>query len=350
MAIIAGASAFAVDPSKLSVIQWVGTYVSPLLLYLGIQTVSFDRRLFSLTWIAITVGALIPLLSGIAAYYSEWGMPTALELVTSRYDTERMSGYMQATFGNTGNTAAFLALLIPPWFSFLINRSAASGPRVLYAIALTVAFVHVLIVESRTLFIVLFIVLTLVAYYYRVRFAAALGGLLIAAAFLLPFLELGDRPLDLTVGALEGISDDQSVSERFEAMQIGRRLMLDHLALGVGPGNSSKVHIYTSAHQYWINQGEEIGVLGLLLSVLLTAAVFWRFLSFLHTRSNATLDDRRFAGIAGAAAYMLYGCIANMPLSLTVVNAWVGLFAVMLALADARYGDLTNVGSTASVD
>src|SRR6266478_5951872 len=202
---------------------------------------------------------------------------------------------------------------------------------------------HLLIVESRTLFIVLITVLPLVTYFYRVRFAFSIVGLIVASSLvLLPLLEAGDKALELTFGAFEGTSEDQSLTERLEAMQIGLGLMFDNPALGVGPGNSAKVHIYTSAHQYWINQGEEIGVLGLILSVALSVAVFWRFFSCIQARSIGTFRDRGFPGIAGAAGYMLYGCMANMALSSTVVNAWIGLFAIMLALDSVRFSDLQD--------
>ncbi len=334
--------AFGIASGNAHWIFWAGLWPS-LLVYLGLQVTPFTRRLFVATWIAVTIGALIPLIAGIVAYYSEWGVPTGLELLTSRYDTERMNGYMRATFGNTGNTAAYLALLIPPWFAFLIARNASGGPRVLYVVALTVALAHVLIVESRTLFIVLITVLPLVTYFYRVRFAFSIVGLIVASSLVLfPLLEAGDKALELTFGAFEGTSEDQSLTERLEAMQIGLGLMFDNPALGVGPGNSAKVHIYTSAHQYWINQGEEIGVLGLILSVALSVAVFWRFFSCIQARSIGTFRDRGFPGIAGAAGYMLYGCMANMALSSTVVNAWIGLFAIMLALDSVRFSDLQD--------
>src|SRR6266480_2697046 len=340
MAVVAGASAFAVDPSLLSIVQWVGTYLSPLLVYLGCQTTPFTRRLAASTWWAITLGALIPLLAGVLAYYKELWVPNALQLLTSRYDLVRMAGYMGATYGNTGNTAALLALLAPPWLAMLLNRGASRALHALCAFALIIAFVHILIVESRTLFVVLIVVLPLVAYFYRMRFAAAVGALLlVAGAVLLPLMSEGDRLLQLTFGAVQGTADDQSVAERSEAIRIGLKVMLDNPALGVGPGNSFKANMYTSAHQYLINQGEEIGVLGLVLIAAVSMAVFWRFVGLLRRRSRGGVDDIRFAGIAGATGYVLYGCIANMPLSATVVNVWVGLFAIMLAISDAHFTD-----------
>lgn len=348
LALVAGASAFTVDPSKLTIAQWLGSYVSPFLIYVGVQMTPFTRRLFAALWIAITVGALIVLFAGLVAYYIEWGVPTGLELLISRYDAVRMSGYMEATFGNTGNTAAYLALLIPPWFAFLIGRDSKAGPRWLYLLALIIGIAHLLIVESRTLFLVLIAVLPLLMYYCRLRFAVAIGAfIIVVGAVVLPVIDAGDRVLDLTVGAFEGSGGDQSVSERSDAMRIGFKLMLESPALGVGPGNSVKANVYTSAHQYWVNQGAEIGVLGLVLSFVLSMIVFWRFISYVTRRSSHTLADFRFPGIAGAAAYMLYGCFANMPLADSAVNAWIGLFAIMLALDDVCFTGSRADGSVA---
>lgn len=352
MTVIAGASAVAVDPSQRGIVQWIGTYVSLLLVYLGCVATPFNRRLATSTWVALTLGALIPLVAGIAAYYKEWGFPSAVELLTSRYDMQRMSGYMDATYGNTGNTAALLALLTPAWLAVAAARSVGRKLRLLCGVALAIALAHALIVESRTLFIVLVVLLLPVAYYHRRIAVAALGVALAAVlTYVLPLMAQADQLLQTSFGAApDNSASDQSVEERTEAMRIGLRVMMDHPALGVGPGNSPKVNLYTSAHQFWINQGQEIGLLGLLLSALVSIAVFWRFFAHLRTRSAGIFTDPigelRFAGAAGACGYILYGCIANMPLSATVVNVWVGLLAIMLAMGDATFTESRHAAAS----
>jgi O-antigen ligase len=339
MALLAGVSAFAVDLNQISFGMWLSAYLSPVLIYLGFLTVPFRVRLTRAVWFAITIGALIPLTAGLLAYYKEWGIPSALDVLTSRYNLQRMAGYMESTYGNTGNTSALLALLAPAWLALTLEKGGGTL-RALCAAALLVSFLHALIVESRTLLIVLLVMLPLIAIFYRMRIVAAIGGLLlVGGAFVLPLLTEGERALDMTVGAVQGQGSDQSVEERSDAMRLGLRLLMDNPALGVGPGNSIHVNKYTSAHQYWINQGAELGMLGLLLSVVLSVAVFWRFAQLLRRRADGGVDDLRFAGLAGASGYMLYGCIANMSLSASIVNIWIGLFAVMLALDDVRYLD-----------
>jgi O-antigen ligase len=345
MTVIAGASAVAVDPSQRGIVQWIGTYVSLLLVYLGCVATPFNRRLATATWVALTLGALIPLIAGVLAYYREWGFPTAVEVLTSRYDMQRMSGYMDATYGNTGNTAALLALLTPAWLAVAAARGIGRKLRLLCAAATVIALTHALIVESRTLFIVLVLLLLPVAYYHRRPLMAAVGLALAAALYyLLPLMAEAEALLQETFGRVaDNAASDQSVEERTEAMRIGLKVMLDNPALGVGPGNSPKVNMYTSAHQFWINQGQEIGLLGLALSALISLAIFWRLLALLRARPAGPpmdpIGNLRFAAMAGACGYIFYGCIANMPLSATVVNVWVGLLAIMLAMSDVTFTD-----------
>jgi hypothetical protein len=351
MAVIGGASALS-RPSHTSVVQWIACYISPLLLYLGCAALPYCRRRASAIWAAITLGALLPLLAGLLAYYTEWGFPNAIEILTSRYSLLRMAGYMDATFGNTANTAALLALLAPAWLALASARGLARSLRWLCALAVLIAVLHALIVESRTLFIVLVVMLLPVAVFHR-RFVMGAVGLAFSYALykVLPLLAEAQQLLQATASAVSrggggggGLSGeyDYSVEERFEAMRIGLRLMRDNLTLGVGPGNSPRWNMYTSAHQYWINQGEEIGLLGFVLSVLLCVVVAWRFAALLVQRRELRAEPAaqlRFAALAGASGYFLYGSIANMPTADTVVNVWIGLAAIMLGMADATFSD-----------
>lgn len=338
--IVGGASAALVDPDAATFLHWAGVYLSPVLLYAAVRSIEWDERLARWAWSLLLAGTLVPLVGGLAAYYSEWGVPTGLELLLSRYSLERMTGYMQATYGNTGNTAALLALLLPAWLAALLSPKPRPLARAVALVGLAVAMCHVLIVQSRTLFLVMLLVLPVILLFFRVRIApAVIALLLIAGAVVLPALEARDRFVELTVGALDGEGEDQSVSERVEAMHIGLALMRDHPAFGVGPGHSTTANPYTTAHQYWVHQGAEIGIAGFLLSVLLSLAVFIRTaVAFLRGRTPGG-DRWAFLHAVGPAGFMLYGVIANMTLAMSVVNTWVGLFAMLLAMADAPRRD-----------
>jgi len=281
--------------------------------------------------------ALVPLTSGLVAYYQEWGIPTGAELIVSRYALERMAGYMKATYGNTSNTAALLAMLVPAWLAWLVASRPSSLPRWLALVALVIAMGNVLVVQSRTLFIVLLLFVPLVLWVHRVRFTALVVVLLLTfGAVLLPALDARDELVEHTVGAVNGNGDDGSVSERMEAMQFSLGLLEDHPALGVGPGNSATINPFTTAHQFWIHQGAEIGIAGLLLSVALSLAVLGRLVAAARRGRRSASNRDEFLNLVGPAAFMLYGIIANMTLAMTVVNAWVGTFAMLMALATVQ--------------
>jgi len=335
--LVAAVSAFLVDPRADTWMHWAGSYLSPVLLYVAVRSVELGARTRRHAWSLLTLGALLPLAGGVLAYYREWGIPSGAELIVSRYALERMAGYMTATFGNTSNTAALLALLVPAWLAWLVASRPASLPRWLALAAVTVGMANVLIVQSRTLLVVLLVFVPLVLWFHRVRFTGLVVLLMLTfGALLLPALDARDELLEHTVGAVSADGDDGSVSERKEAMWIGLGLLEDHPVLGVGPGNSATLNPYTTAHQFWIHQGAEIGVAGLVFSVGLSLAVFARFAAAgLRSRRRQGQRDE-FLNLVGPAAFMLYGVIANMTLAMTVVNAWVGTFAMLLALATVR--------------
>jgi len=338
--------------SDYSVLQFLGAYLAPLLLYLTFQSLTLDTRSLLGVWDVLTLAALVPLLRGLLAYYQVFGIPSPLDLLVSRYDLVRMDPYMVATFGNTGNTAALLTLLLPPWLLAALYRGVGPLRRAFYWCAVLVALAHIAIVQSRTLFLVLLVALPFGLYVVRLRRRAiALIVLIVVLVGAAVFTagEVRDRFADLTVGALSGSADDQSVSERVEAMQIGLKMIRGSVLLGVGVGNSITEHPYTSSHQYWINQGVELGIGGLLAAVGLSLAVLVRFLKGLLRARRGPEEFFRFLALVGPASFMLYGCIANMAWSATYVDVWSGLFGTMLGLADARWapaGAATTVRST----
>jgi len=338
LALVACFSVIAAPAPLDTIVPFLGVYVAPLLLFVAFQHIEVDERRLVLAWNVLTLGALCPLVAGAIAYYNEWGIPTGLELLYSRYDVTRMQGYMAATFGNTGNTAAFLALLFPPWLVLAIRARALGASRAFYVVAIVVALLHIAIVQSRTLFVTLLVILPVTLLALRVRLRALMIPAFLGLGFLVVQLyDVRDQLASLTVGALEGSNEDRSVPERFEAMQIGVRLMRDNLLFGIGPGNSASVHPFTSSHQYWVNQGAELGVGGLLAAVALSVVVFWKFLRSCTRVLDGPTGSWRYVNLVGPAAFMLYGCIANMPWSANVVDTWAGLFGVMLGLAAASW-------------
>jgi hypothetical protein len=327
------------DRTDDSSLQWVGTYLSPALIVLAVQTVSIDETFCRRCWIAIAAGALVPLSHGLIKYYGEWGIPTGADLLLSRYSLEKMEPYMHATYGNTGNTAAYLALILPAWIGLALARKRLSArERIFFGTAALIGIANVLIVESRTLFIVLALAVPCVLLYLRIRATWAVVAIVIVGGVVaLPLLSAWDQFLDLTVGAFEGTESDSSVSERVEAMRFGLRTLADHPAFGLGPGNTLVTNPYTSAHQYWVQQGSELGVWGLALAAAISLWVLLRVALLVAKGDMEFKGFARFIFLIGPGAYVFYGCIANMPLSQNVVNSWIGLFAAMVGLSGGNW-------------
>lgn len=318
---------------------WASAYLSPVLIYLCIGVAPPGVLQPSALLLAIAAGMMFPLALGAIEYFREWGIPSATEFLFARYDLVRMEAYRRATFGNTSNTAAYLALVTPILLSACLQKEPRiRGKSLLWSI-LSLAVLHALIVQSRALFLVMFPALVLVAYFHGLRIRRILLIATCAVALIvLPALTALDQLADLTLGAVRGSESDQSVSERIEAMQYGLQLLSENPAFGIGPAQALTQNPHTSAHQFWIQQGSELGLFGLVLTIGLTALVLGALVRLLVTRMSNGMGALKFTFLIGPACYVCYGVIANMPLSQNVVNAWVGVFTICIAVA-ARSDD-----------
>jgi O-antigen ligase len=247
-----------------------------------------------------------------------------------------MEGYMHATFGNTGSTASFLSLVIPAMLCAVLNRSWSRAVRVVALAALTLAVLNAIIVQSRTLFLTLALGIPLILLAHRIRLAwLAVVIAAVAVAIVLPLLGALDELYSLTIGAIVGSQTDYSVLDRTDAMWFATRTIRDNWVTGLGPGGTLEANPYTSAHEFLLQQGSELGIVGLLAAALLCALVLVRATLALWglVADRATRDEACF--LAGAAAFLFYAVIANVPLGENVVNAWSGVCGAFLGIAEA---------------
>lgn len=331
--------------TKDSVVVWASAYASPIAIYVTFTAVRWDRRGAALLVLIVALGALPILIRGGIAFYKNFGIPTGLELLLARYDLPRMGGYMRATFGNTSNMAAFLALVLPMLLSACLQRTTRIPFKLALIAALALSIIHALIVQSRTLFMVLLPVVIATTTFHGLRFrrtVAALAAALLAVA--IPAIGAVDQLVNLTIGSLSGREGDESVNERMNAMRFGLRLVWDHPAFGIGPGNAPLVNPYASAHQFWIQQGSELGLIGLVLSVLFSVAIVGSCLRTYWSERGTETGALRFTLLIGPASFIAYGTIANMPLAQYNVNTWVGLLTICVAsAAGLRPGGISEV-------
>jgi len=315
----------------------LGSYVVPVVLFYAVSVLRMNESQVRRSMLAVAIGAMIPLLLGAWEFYKIYGIPTGIDLLESRYNIVRMQDYMDKTFGNTSNMAAYLAILIPTIGAALLTYWHNGYARALLSFTLLLALAHVLIVQSRTLFIVLTLVFPVIALFYRLRFGAAIFLLLATvAAIVVPILSALDQFLGNTVGAVADLNDDSSVADRFEAMHAGYRILMDHFSFGVGPGNSLLYNPFTSAHEYILQQGSEIGAVGVPLAISLSVAYALRGFALFRSRELDSYRNVRFAMIIGPATYYIYGVVANMPISQSVLVPWVGLTSLLAGASFIR--------------
>lgn len=326
-------------------------YVMPVVLFYAASVLRLNDDQIRRSILCVAIGALIPLMLGAWEFYHEYGIPTGVDLLDSRYNIARMQGYMDKTYGNTSNMAAFLAILVPTVGATLLTYWHRRGARILLVFTLLLAFVHVLIVQSRTLFIVLTLVFPVIALFYRLRFGAIFFILLVAiTAIVVPVLSALDQFLGNTVVAAAGLDADSSVSERFEAMQAAYQILKMHLSFGVGPGNSMIVNPFTSAHEYILQQGSEIGLVGIPLAILLTGAYGFRGFRLFKARSFDSYSKVRFAMMIGPITYYVYGVIANMPLAQSIMAPWVGLTSLLAGASFIRVAPAMQTGAQPEIN
>jgi hypothetical protein len=318
-------------------INYISAYFSSFLVYLALKNFPLTKNQINLIFLALSLGSLFPLISGLIAYYHQWGIPNASTLILSFYSLPTMTEYHQATFGNVGNTAAFLTLISPPLFMLSIDKKRSLILRSWFWICLLLVILNWLIIQSRTAFFVLFIAALFVLYFKSPKKSILI---IIALIFGLEVFKtsgifnfFSER---LSVAIKLDRQGDNSVDERLAAMQQGWNIFLNNWEVGVGPGASQYYNSFSTAHQFIVQQGAELGVLGLLASSLIVIIVFYRLFKILVIGSSNALNKERFIFIIGPASYLLYGMLANMALNIGVVNTWIVLMAALLALVDFK--------------
>lgn len=329
-------SFFSLDPDPISTAAYVASYVSPFLIYFCIVGLRFNEKFIKEVVVVISICSSIPLVLGLIAFYRTWGIPDFYTLLWARFDLAGMKDYMDMTFGNNGNTACLLVLILPPVFSLWIKCKKNSLIGIWLLAVLVLAALNLLIVQSRTAFLVCFIAFILIGIRHLTFLSYKLVTLALAVG--LTYFSYGDffgTALFLermeTAISFDRIAD-ASVDGRVSAMREGWELFLEQPITGVGPGITLEANSATSAHQFNIQQASEIGILGLLSSVLLTGAVFSKTIRTLT--HNDRESEWKFMLLIGPAMYFLYGLLANIVLSLGALNIWVGISFSLIAIVD----------------
>ncbi|MCL6590058.1 MAG: O-antigen ligase family protein [Firmicutes bacterium] len=319
---------------------YVGGFVSLLIIYLALRDIPMTSKFFNQIMMALSLGTVVTLGIGIIVYYRQWGIPNLITLILSRYDLMAMREYRQITYGNLGNTACLLVLIGPPFLAMAVDKSRPLLMRLWFAGCFLLAGANLLITGARAGFIVMGLAVVLVFFYFRklgrLVFLLCLGFIIFQAFFINYSLEGMKLFIEHLANAIMlNSAADYSIMSRFEAIREGWAVFCEHWLVGVGPESSSQYISVSTAHQFFIQQGVQLGILGMFATVALVVAVFWR-LGRVAFRKGQPFCTERFIFLIGPAMYFLYGVLANLALNFGSVNIWICLMGAFLALADFR--------------
>ena len=325
-------------------VTYTSVFVVGAAIFVGLSGVVLSADELDVAVIGLAAGALVPLVAGLAAFVAEWGTPDLPTALSAYRDVMRMALYEAATFGNRGNTAAFLVLLAPILLLTSIDPRKRGWLRAFCAVTLLLVACNLAILQVRAAFVALTVAVVCVwTFRLGVRRVPWLVAVLASAWFLFAAADpdFGLRLQEQMLPVLTVDTDaDASVDQRVQAIEEGWRIFERNWAFGIGPGGALSKHPQDSAHQFQVQEAMEIGVLGLVGSTLFSISVLVALGRTMFRRRDPA-DEIRFAMLIGPASYVIYAILANVAMGFSSINVWTVLTASMLALAppfDARAG------------
>jgi hypothetical protein len=343
--VVAGLCCWFVGSTLSTVLNWQTDQVlltygmvmaSGAVVFWSLRGILLTPRDLDVAIIGLTVGALVPLASGLAAFAAEWGVPDINTTITAWQDLTRMDGYEAATFGNRGNTAGFILIVTPILLAIVFDARKRAALRAFCAVPLTLIALNLMILQVRAAFVALFFAALIVWVFKK-----GVGRLpLVAAAVVLAGVVLFKVQPDVGYTMTERFMPvitvdtrgDDSVQGRVDAIQEGWGIAEENWLLGVGPGAALTVHSRDSAHQLQVQQAMETGILGLIGVTLLSIGVLVSLARTMFRGRHDEVNDTRFMLIIGPATYVAYAIMANAAFNNTTVNTWTVLVVSMLAL------------------
>ena len=269
---------------------------------------------------------------GAVTFYFEWGIPSLPELLFARYDLVRMQTYMDATFGNTSNSASIIAIALPVLVLSMLTRPLRVTTKLILGAGIGILALNLLITGSRAGILVVSVVLVVAAWKMHSRWRYPILLTLVLAVYLLT-VYAGDFFTSSLMSVLEvNTQADDSLAERVESIEFGLGMLFDY-PLGVGPGASRLYNPYDAAHQFVVAQGSELGFLGMVFVLLLVGIVVFKALA-VPLNSEGTALPLAAVFRFGALSWAFVAMTANVPVNYGPTIPWIGILIMLLALGD----------------
>jgi hypothetical protein len=324
------------NASALTAINLVLGYVIPLLLYFASRDARLAVAGIRLVVLALSAGLLLRFGIGLATFVTTFGLPSNPIEVFFMRDAVQASAYVDATFGNTGNTASLIAVVLPVLLASLARLGFAWPGRVFIVVTVVVLLANALVTGSRgVLAFALLSAALVVALFVRWRSIALSACVALASAAWWSDALLGDADLSglFDYLTLAGATDHSAI-ERAESISIGLETVREN-PMGVGPNRSIEVNAYSVPHQFAVNQASDIGILAFALWGLITVTVTLRF----SADAAATLRGTGVPSVVfslTAAIWLLYGMTLNMATTAGTCISWIGFFAMCAGMANNK--------------
>lgn len=305
-------------------------------IFVALSGVSLSSAHLDIAIVGLAIGSMFPLINGLLAFAGEWGVPDMTTAVSAYKNVLRMHSYEEITFGNRGNTAAFIVILAPMLLSILLDKRKRRALRAFCAVTLIPVALNLLVLQVRAAFLTLLAALVIV-WVFRCgirRLPVLFMALVLGWLLLFKFQpEVGsmltDEILPVITADTEG---DTSVQGRADAIKEGWQIAERHWLLGIGPGGALTIHSRDSAHQFQVQQAMETGILGLIGATLFSFGVLAALFRTVVRGRRDEVNDIRFLLLIGPASYVTYSIMANAALNSGSLNTWTVLIASMLAL------------------
>lgn len=312
-----------------SLLDWLFGYLVPFAMLLSLAATKMRNRDFELIVAAFALGVILRFGLAAAIYVTTVGASSIAAAFDARYNVVVMQPYMDATFGNTGNTGSVIAIAFVILATLFMSQGLRTWLRGLVTVALVLLLANVLMTGSRGAILTMLVCVAVAAVIMKSRWrfvmmAVAVPSVIYAAQ------AAGNMIISRFSSAISvDYIADRSIRERLDSINIGIDLMLHH-PLGIGPGLSHVYNPYSVAHQFAVSQGSELGVIGFLLVLALAI-----FIIIKTARSRReVVNTPAIAFRMGSLAWLVFAMTTNVPVNTGAAIPWIGLLTISLVFGD----------------